>query len=74
MDGDLSIIGSDLAGSSVLLAATNDLMRRSQAETATEVSTSKNSGWKVWVGISVFDSGKWIIATPNMSVLLLFVE
>ncbi|MEB6664751.1 hypothetical protein MXL91_25075 [Achromobacter ruhlandii] len=74
MDGDLSIISSDLAGSSVLLAATNDLMRRSQAETATEVSTSKNSGWKVWVGISVFDSGKWIIATPNMSGLLLFVE
>ncbi len=49
-------------------------MPRSQAETATEVSTSKNSGWKVWVGISVFDSGEWIIATPNMSVLLLFVE
>lgn len=74
MDCGLSIIGSDLAGRSVLLAATNDLMLQSQAETTTEVSTSKNRGWKVWVGIGVFDSGKWIIATPNMSVLLLFVE
>ncbi|MCV6806737.1 hypothetical protein OII53_30580, partial [Achromobacter ruhlandii] len=26
VDGDLSIIGNDLAGSSVLLGATNDLM------------------------------------------------
>ncbi|MFM9892260.1 hypothetical protein [Achromobacter xylosoxidans] len=49
-------------------------MLQSQAQTSTEVSTNKNSGWKVGVGIGVFDSGKWIIATPNMSVLLLFVE
>ncbi|CUI92442.1 Filamentous hemagglutinin [Achromobacter xylosoxidans] len=55
--GNLSIIGSDLAGRNVLLAATNDLMLQSQAETATEVSTSKNSGWKVGVGIGVSDSG-----------------
>ncbi|CUI92416.1 hemagglutinin repeat-containing protein [Achromobacter xylosoxidans] len=74
MGGDLSIIGSDLAGRNVLLAATNDLMLQSQAETPTEVATSRNSGWKVWVGIGVSDSGKWIVATPNMSVFLLFVE
>ncbi|QKI70661.1 hemagglutinin repeat-containing protein [Achromobacter xylosoxidans] len=55
--GNVSIIGSDLAGRNVLLAATNDLMLQSQAETATEVSTSKNSGWKVGVGIGVSDSG-----------------
>ncbi|CUR72526.1 Filamentous hemagglutinin [Achromobacter xylosoxidans] len=55
--GSVSIIGSDLAGRNVLLAATNDLMLQSQAETATEVSTSKNSGWKVGVGIGVSDSG-----------------
>ncbi|CAB3663138.1 hypothetical protein LMG26696_03480 [Achromobacter pulmonis] len=30
-------------------------MLQSQAETATEVSTSKNSGWKVGVGIGVSD-------------------
>nr|WP_313658504.1 hemagglutinin repeat-containing protein [Achromobacter ruhlandii] len=55
--GNVSLIGSDLAGRNVLLAATNDLMLQSQAETATEVSTSKNSGWKVGVGIGVSDSG-----------------
>ncbi|MFY2006014.1 hemagglutinin repeat-containing protein [Achromobacter xylosoxidans] len=55
--GNVSIIGSDLAGRNVLLAATNDLMLQSQVETATEVSTSKNSGWKVGVGIGVSDSG-----------------
>lgn len=42
--GNLSIIGSDLAGKNVLLAATNDLMLQSQAQTSTEVSTNKNSG------------------------------
>ncbi|WYX52473.1 hemagglutinin repeat-containing protein [Achromobacter xylosoxidans] len=73
--GNLSIIGSDLAGRNVLLAATNDLMLQSQAETATEVSTSKNSGWKVGVGIGVADSGSggginifasgyWAVARP----------
>ncbi|CAB3648220.1 hemagglutinin repeat-containing protein [Achromobacter dolens] len=55
--GNLSIIGSDLAGKNVLLAATNDLMLQSQAQTSTEVSTNKNSGWKVGVGIGVSDSG-----------------
>lgn len=55
--GNVSLIGSDLTGRNVLLAATNDLMLQSQAETATEVSTSKNSGWKVGVGIGVSDSG-----------------
>ena len=55
--GNVSIIGSDLVGRNVLLAATNDLMLQSQAETSTEVSTSKNSGWKVGVGIGVSDSG-----------------
>lgn len=54
---NLSIIGSDLAGKNVLLAATNDLMLQSQAQTSTEVSTNKNSGWKVGVGIGVSDSG-----------------
>ncbi|CAB3926690.1 hypothetical protein LMG3412_05889 [Achromobacter deleyi] len=55
--GNLSIIGSDLAGKNVLLAATNDLMLQSQALTSTEVSTNKNSGWKLGVGIGVSDSG-----------------
>ena len=55
--GNLSIIGSDLAGKNVLLAATNDLMLQSQAQTSSEVSTNKNSGWKVGVGIGVSDSG-----------------
>ncbi|WMD19452.1 hemagglutinin repeat-containing protein [Achromobacter seleniivolatilans] len=55
--GNLSIIGSDLAGKNVLLAATNDLMLLSQAQTSTEVSTNKNSGWKAGVGIGVSDSG-----------------
>ncbi|CUI31413.1 two-partner secretion domain-containing protein [Achromobacter dolens] len=55
--GNLSIIGSDLAGKNVLLAATSDLMLQSQAQTSTEVSTNKNSGWKVGVGIGVSDSG-----------------
>lgn len=55
--GNLSIIGSDLAGKNVLLAATNDLMLQSQAQTSTEVSTNKNRGWKVGVGIGVSDSG-----------------
>ena len=55
--GNLSIIGSDLAGKNVLLAATNDLMLQSQVQTSTEVSTNKNSGWKVGVGIGVSDSG-----------------
>ncbi|GAB1841193.1 hypothetical protein MyNCGM152_19430 [Achromobacter xylosoxidans] len=55
--GNLSIIGSDLAGKNVLLAATNDLMLQSQAQTSTEVSTNKNSGWKIGVGIGVSDSG-----------------
>ncbi|MPT29208.1 MAG: hypothetical protein E2602_20430, partial [Achromobacter sp.] len=55
--GNVSIIGSDLAGRNILLAATDDLILQSQAETSTEVSTSKNSGWKVGVGIGVSDSG-----------------
>ncbi|WP_241055360.1 hemagglutinin repeat-containing protein, partial [Achromobacter xylosoxidans] len=55
--GNVSIISSDLVGRNMLLAATNDLMLQSQAETSTEVSTSKNSGWKVGVGIGVSDSG-----------------
>ncbi|WP_162259901.1 hemagglutinin repeat-containing protein [Achromobacter sp. Root83] len=55
--GNLSIIGSDVSGKNVLLAATNDLFLLSQAQTATEVSTNKNSGWKVGVGIGVSDSG-----------------
>ena len=55
--GNLSIIGSDLAGKNVLLAATNDLMLQSQALTSTEVSTNKSSGWKLGVGIGVSDSG-----------------
>jgi len=55
--GNLSIVGSDVTGKNVLLAATNDLYLLSQAQTSTETSTNKNSGWKVGVGIGVSDSG-----------------
>ena len=55
--GNLSIVGSDISGKNVLLAATNDLMLLSQAQTSTETSTNKNSGWKVGIGIGVSDSG-----------------
>ncbi|MDH1179669.1 hemagglutinin repeat-containing protein [Achromobacter mucicolens] len=55
--GNLSIIGSDVTGKNVLLAATNDLHLLSQAQTSTEASTNKNSGWKVGIGIGVSDSG-----------------
>ncbi|WP_313695999.1 hemagglutinin repeat-containing protein, partial [Achromobacter mucicolens] len=55
--GNLSIIGSDVTGKNVLLAATNDLHLLSQAQTSTETSTNKNSGWKVGIGIGVSDSG-----------------
>ncbi|WP_207545770.1 hemagglutinin repeat-containing protein, partial [Achromobacter insolitus] len=48
--GDLSIIGSDVTGKNVLLGATNDLSLLSQAQSSTETSTNKNSGWKVGVG------------------------
>ncbi len=55
--GNLSIVGSDVTGKNVLLAATNDLHLLSQAQTSTETSTNKNSGWKVGIGIGVSDSG-----------------
>ncbi len=55
--GNLSIIGSDVTGKNVLLAATNDLHLLSQSQTSTETSTNKNSGWKVGIGIGVSDSG-----------------
>ncbi|MHC3908035.1 hemagglutinin repeat-containing protein [Achromobacter marplatensis] len=55
--GNLSIVGSDVTGKNVLLAATNDLYLLSQAKTSTETSTNKNSGWNVGVGIGVSDSG-----------------
>ncbi|WP_192352289.1 hemagglutinin repeat-containing protein [Achromobacter sp. ACM02] len=55
--GNLSIIGSDVTGKNVLLGATNDLSLFSQAQSSTEISTNKNSGWKVGVGIGVSDSG-----------------
>ncbi|MFY0478657.1 hemagglutinin repeat-containing protein, partial [Achromobacter marplatensis] len=55
--GNLSIVGRDVTGKNVLLAATNDLYLLSQAQTSTETSTNKNSGWKVGVGIGVSDSG-----------------
>ena len=51
--GNLAIIGSDIAGKNVLLAATNDLLLQGQAQTSTETSKNKSSGWNVGVGIGV---------------------
>ncbi|WP_175234144.1 hemagglutinin repeat-containing protein [Achromobacter mucicolens] len=55
--GNLSIVGSDVTGENVLLAATSDLHLLGQAQTSTEPSTNKNSGWKVGIGVSESGSG-----------------
>lgn len=55
--GNLSIVGSDVTGENVLLAATSDLHLLGQAQTSTEPSTNKNSGWKVGIGVSDSGSG-----------------
>lgn len=55
--GNLSIVGSDVTGENVLLAATSALHLLGQAQTSTEPSTNKNSGWKVGIGVSDSGSG-----------------
>ncbi|WZB60494.1 hemagglutinin repeat-containing protein [Achromobacter xylosoxidans] len=58
--GRLSVVGSDIVGKNVLLAASSDLLLQGQAEQATEISKNKSSGWKLGVGIGANEGGSGV--------------
>ena len=58
--GRLSVVGSDIVGKNVLLAAGSDLLLQGQAEQATEISKNKSSGWKLGVGIGANEGGSGV--------------
>jgi len=55
--GNIGIIGSDIAGRNVTLAAANDILLLGKAQQSTDDSKSKNSGWNAGVGFGTSQGG-----------------
>jgi filamentous hemagglutinin len=65
--GDLNIIGSDIAGKNVALAAANNLNVLSQAEKHTLKSESKNAGGGVGIQLGTDGTGIYVEASAGKS-------